>query len=150
MAIYLTEPMGGGGESHVLVVHCSDPRFQPHFQEFLHRGLSVDRYALVAIPGGPQALVPDDLTPKYGWVAGRWVKFMHQVANTDRVILIQHDECRWYESRMLGQGAGQVRERQWADLRRVREALVARYGTRLRVETFFCGFVGSSAGFEVV
>jgi hypothetical protein len=148
--LYHTSPMGAGGESHVLVVHCSDPRYQPHFQEFLHQGLGVDRYALVAVPGGPQALAPDDLAPKFGWAAGRWLKFMHQIANTNRVILIAHGECRWYENRMMGLAGESVRQRQCADLRHVRAALVERYGGKLTVETYYGAFAGDGVRFEVV
>lgn len=147
---YVTPPFGAGGESHVLVVHCSDPRYQPHFQDFLHRGLGVDRYALVAIPGGPQALAPGDLLPKFGWAAGRWLAFMHRIANTDRVILISHDQCRWYENRLLGQDPAAIRARQIEDLRAVRRELADRYGGGLGVEVYHCGFSGDSVGFEEI
>ena len=43
-------------ESGVLVIHCSDPRYQAPFQDFLRGQLKLDRYALLAIPGGPQFL----------------------------------------------------------------------------------------------
>ncbi len=50
----------------VLVIHCSDGRFQPHFQDFLRRDLGVEHYTLVAVPGGRAAGpgAPAELEPR--------------------------------------------------------------------------------------
>ena len=40
-------------DTDVLVVHCSDHRFQAGLREFLNQGLNLqDNYDLLAIPGG--------------------------------------------------------------------------------------------------
>ncbi len=40
-------------EDGVLVIHCSDPRYQIAFQDFLRNKLGLDHYALIAVPGLP-------------------------------------------------------------------------------------------------
>jgi hypothetical protein len=54
--IFRTAPSPAQSEAFPLVVYCSDPRYQPHFQDFLARGLQMERYALIAVPGGAQFL----------------------------------------------------------------------------------------------
>src|ERR1700676_1988249 len=95
-SLYYTSAHGAGGESKPLVIHCSDPRYQPHFQEFLQTGLGLAHYALIAVPGGPHCLTLSDYLPKFAWAGWRWVKVMERVAQPERIILIAHDDCRWY------------------------------------------------------
>ena len=112
-------------EENVLVVHCSDPRYQPHFQEFLRRELGVTRYALLAIPGGVQTLTLLEYLPKFAWAGWRWMKFLKNLSNPERVVLITHDDCRWYLDNRFA-GPADARERQIRDLRGVRSAVLER------------------------
>ena len=42
-------------DAEVLVVHCSDHRFQAGIHEFLNQGLKLgENYDLLVIPGGPK------------------------------------------------------------------------------------------------
>ncbi|MBE3109426.1 MAG: hypothetical protein IMZ46_02770, partial [Acidobacteria bacterium] len=41
---FRTGPVHPSPESDVIVVHCSDARYQPHVQEFLRRVLGLERY----------------------------------------------------------------------------------------------------------
>lgn len=136
------------GEADTLVLHCSDPRFQGHFQEFLRERLGADRYGLVAVPGGPQFLTLVDYLPKFSWAGWRWLKFLVDLAQPARVILIAHEDCRWYiEGRFVQRGS--VRERQIHDLEHVRRAISERF-PGLAVETYFARLDNGAGVFEAV
>ncbi|MBI3404994.1 MAG: hypothetical protein HY046_06010, partial [Acidobacteria bacterium] len=124
-----------------MVVHCSDPRYQPYFQNFLRDELKIDRYALIAIPGGAQLLTPNDLAPKFAWACWQWTKFMVGQAQPERCILIAHEDCRWYAEHHLEPDPARIKQREIEDLRRVRSDLLERF-TTLRVELYFATLAG--------
>ena len=145
-SVYYTSAHGAGGESKPLVIHCSDPRYQPHFQEFLETGLGLAHYALIAVPGGPHCLTLSDYLPKFAWAGWRWVKVMERVAQPERIILIAHDDCRWYVSMGFVSGAMSLRERQIADLKTARKALAERFSTT--VDLYYARLEADHAVFE--
>jgi hypothetical protein len=108
--------------SDTVVIHCSDPRFQLPFQDFLRGRLGLTRYALIAVPGGPQFLTLAGYLPKFSWVGWRWVKFVMDLSPVRRVILITHEDCRWYLDARFGQHSD-IQKKQLADLNAVRAAL---------------------------
>jgi hypothetical protein len=145
-SLYYTSAHGAGGESKPLVIHCSDPRYQPHFQEFLETGLGLAHYALIAVPGGAHCLTLSDFLPKFAWAGWRWVKVMENVAQPERIILIAHDDCRWYVSMGFVSGAASLRERQVADLKTARKALAERFNSK--VDLYYARLEGDHAVFE--
>jgi len=127
MQTYRTPEIPAQGESGgVVVVHCADPRYQPHFQEFLRNGLGIPHYALIAAPGGAHFLTDDDLREfsRAGW---RWMKFVMNLTKPRRVILIGHDDCRWYLDSRLGHDSSRLRGKIETDLRRVASAISERF-----------------------
>jgi len=136
-------------ESGIVVVHCSDPRFQPHFQEFLRQKLGLDSYALVAVPGGPQFLTLAEYLPKFSWVGWRWMKFLMERTRPRRVILIGHHDCHWYMDGRFFHQHHAVADQQLADLRHVRDAIGERFGN-LTIEAYFARLDGEEAIFETV
>ena len=144
--MYYTSAHGAGGESKPLVIHCSDPRYQPHFQEFLQTGLGLAHYALIAVPGGPHCLTLSDYLPKFAWAGWRWVKVMERVAQPERIILIAHDDCRWYVSMGFVSAMTKLRERQIEDLKTARTELVERFSTK--VDLYYARLEGDHAVFE--
>ena len=144
--MYYTSAHGAGGESKPLVIHCSDPRYQPHFQEFLQTGLGLAHYALIAVPGGPHCLTLSDYLPKFAWAGWRWVKVMERVAQPERIILIAHDDCRWYVSMGFVSAMTRLRERQIEDLKTARTELVERFSTK--VDLYYARLEGDHAVFE--
>ena len=144
--MYYTSAHGAGGESKPLVIHCSDPRYQPHFQEFLETGLGLAHYALIAVPGGPHCLTLSDYLPKFAWAGWRWVKVMERVAQPERIILIAHDDCRWYVSMGFVSAMTRLRERQIEDLKTARTELVERFSTK--VDLYYARLEGDHAVFE--
>ncbi len=145
--VYRTAFSSPGGESGVLVIHCSDPRYQPHFQEFLLKHLKLGRYALVAVPGGSQFLTLSEYLPKFSWTGWRWLKFLKDAASPHRVILIAHDDCLWYKDARFFHHTGPLKERQIADLARIRRELEERFpGTA--VESYYARLEEGRAAFE--
>ena len=145
--IYRTAPVKSDGESAALVLHCSDPRYEPHFQEFLGNGLGLRRYALIAVPGGAQFLTLVDYLPKFSWVGWRWMKFMTELARPHRLILIAHEDCHWYLHTRFGHDPSHVRDQQIADLEHVRRSFVERFGAR-PVDLYYAHLEGDRAVFE--
>ena len=136
-------------ESGVLVIHCSDPRFQAPFRDFVRIQLGVERYALLAVPGGPQALVPSEDLPKFPWVGWQWVKFLGTLGNAKRVILIAHDDCRWYRDARFATASANLRARQIRDLDEVSARLRERFGDG-QIERYYIRLEGEGAVFESV
>ncbi len=147
--IYRSAPLNALGQSGVLVIHCSDPRYQPHFQDFVRKGLGLERYALIAVPGGAHFLTLEEYLPKFSWVGWRWVKFMVDLNPPSRLILIAHDDCRWYLDSRFGHDPARLRERQVADSQRVRAGLAGRFGVP-RVELYRARLENGRALFETV
>jgi hypothetical protein len=145
---YRTRPVGAAHEfgAGALVVHCSDPRYLPHFQDFLRNGLGLEHYALVAVPGGVHALTLTEYLPKFAWVGWRWVSFLEKLIEPARVVLIGHDDCRWYRDARFLHHHGGGDDAQHADLGRVRTELQARY-PGATVETWYARLDGLQATF---
>ena len=147
--VYRTAPVpADAGGSPVVVVHCSDPRYQPHFQDFLRGGLKLDRYALVAVPGGPQCFMPaqdQPALPSAGW---RWMSFLVNLTSPSRVVLIAHDDCRWYIDNRFA-SAEDARERQLQDLRRAQEEIAGRFGA-IAIDLYYATLTDEAAHFEKI
>lgn len=147
--VFRTEPLVGAGEAGTaLVVQCSDPRYQPHFHDFLRRGLKLERYALLAVPGGAQFLTLVDYLPKFSWAGWRWVKFIGDIAPPSRVILIAHDDCLWYKHVRRGKPA-EIHAKQLDDLRRVEAGVRERFDN-VHTELYYARLEEGAATFEQV
>ncbi len=137
------------GPGGIVVFHCSDPRFQTHFHEFLRQGLGLDSYALVAVPGGAQFLALSKYLSKFAWAGWRWVKFLGRLQKPVRVILIAHDDCRWYQDSRFLTSRGTARERQVRDMERVRASLEKGY-EGVRVDLYLARLEDGGAVFEAI
>lgn len=147
--IYRTAFLESKAESAALVIHCSDPRYQPHFQEFLADGLGLRHYGLVAIPGGLQLLTMVDYLPKYSWAGWRWIKFMMNLSQPNQVILIAHEDCRWYLDPRFGYDPTSIETRQVNDLEQVRRSMIQRFGPR-RVDLYYARLESGRAAFQAL
>lgn len=145
--IYRSEDVRPSAEGAPLVIHCSDPRFQPHFQDFLGKHLALDHYALIAVPGGPQLLKVFEFLPKFSWVGWRWAKFMVHLTRAERIVLIIHDDCRWYLQDLFGHSPDRIHERMIDDALRVRASLLERFGDR-NIEIYHARLSGTRAVFD--
>lgn len=81
-------------------VYCSDGRIGEHFDDFLQNGLSLPRYDRVALPGGPGCLAshPEAMLEEQGVVDE--LKFLVEVHGLKRVVLIAHENCAFYTTRL--------------------------------------------------
>jgi hypothetical protein len=136
-------------ESGVLVIHCSDPRYQAPFNDFLRNCLGLERYALLAVPGGPQFLTLGSYLPKFAWTGWRWVKFLGDLGNSARVILIAHDDCRWYLDSRFGPPPANLREKQARDLRDVCAAVGERF-SNVKIELYYARMEKGRAVFDTL
>ncbi|MGH9532162.1 MAG: hypothetical protein ACRD2Q_07185 [Terriglobales bacterium] len=104
---------------------------------------------MIAIPGGAQLLVLEEYLPKFSWAGWRWLKFMVDLVNPTRIVLIAHEDCRWYLDARFGHDPLRVRERMIADLRRSSAELKQRFGQQ--VEMYYaCLRDDGSASFEAL
>jgi hypothetical protein len=101
---------------YAAAIYCSDGRLGDHVDEFLHVGLGLPRYDRVACPGGAVGLA--------GRLAAYWdtkgmeeqLRFLTQVHEIRRVVLIAHAGCAYYSRRLL-LPAEQLEGEQKQDLR---------------------------------
>ena len=132
----------------MVVVHCTDRQYQGHFHEFLRNGLAIREYGLVAVPGGPQLLAPLEFMPKFSRAGWRWLKFLVDLTKPERVVLIHHDDCRWYWSILRARDPDRVREQQLADLLAIQGEFSERFN--VRIEAYDARLDRGEATFEGV
>ena len=100
-----------------------------------------------AVPGGPQCLVLAGYQPKFSWAGWRWMKFLKNLSQPARIVLIAHDDCRWYIENRYVPHPSEAREHQIKDLRQARAELGERFG-KVSIELFYATLDGDSAQFE--
>jgi hypothetical protein len=145
---YRTKPVGTN-QSHVVVIHCSDPRYQPHFQDFLHSRLGLTHYGLIAIPGGPELLSPSERSDALRSQGAAWFDFMSKLMAAERCILIGHADCRWYVANRIESDESRLKEHVSRDLIAAREEIRRRFPT-IDVELYFTEIEGQHAAFTEV
>ncbi len=129
------------GSTDLLVIHCGDHRFQGAFYEFLNRNLNLnENYDLMVIPGGPQSLSLVEYLPKFSWSSWKWFRFFVENHGIRRLILIQHQDCAWYQTMPAHlHASSDLRERQEQDLGRITIALKKDFPD-LSVELYYAGW----------
>jgi hypothetical protein len=85
---------------HAAAIYCSDGRVGEHFDDFLHNGLSLPRYDRVCLPGGAACLAghPQAHLEEQGVLDE--LKFLVEVHRLKRVVLIAHQACAFYATRL--------------------------------------------------
>lgn len=125
-------------------IYCSDGRVGEHFDDFLQNGLKLPRYDRVALPGGAACLAghPQAHLEEHGVIDE--LKFLVEVHELKKVVLIGHQGCAFYSTRL------DLKDRrmelvQKADL--VRAAASVRRVTGLdRIEAYFARHVEQAPG----
>jgi hypothetical protein len=129
-------------------IYCSDGRIGEHFDDFLQSGLGLPRYDRVALPGGPACLAghPQAHLEEQGVVDE--LKFLVEVHGLKRIVLIAHESCAFYGTRLdlVGRRMELV---QRADLVRA-AAFVQRVTSIADVQAFFARHVEDRIRFEAV
>ncbi|MEK6676079.1 MAG: carbonic anhydrase [Planctomycetota bacterium] len=85
---------------HAAAIYCSDGRVGEHFDDFLQTGLSLPRYDRVALPGGPACLADHPQAHLQAQGVVDEMKFLIEVHALKRVVLIAHEGCAFYTTRL--------------------------------------------------
>jgi hypothetical protein len=81
-----------------LVIHCGDPRFQTAFRRFVTEELGIKSYTPLVIGGGAHSFGVRKFLPKNFKILWEQVKFFVKAQGLKQVIVINHEDCKWYES----------------------------------------------------
>ncbi|HYO11119.1 MAG TPA: carbonic anhydrase [Tepidisphaeraceae bacterium] len=133
---------------HAAAIYCSDGRVGEHFDDFLQHGLKLPRYDRVALPGGPAALAEHRETALEHAAVADELQFLVDVHGIQRVVLIQHQNCAFYTSRLNLSGI-KVEQQQNDDLRRAAD-LVRKITRVEQVEAYFARRLDTHIRFEPV
>jgi len=83
-----------------IVIHCSDPRFQTAFHEFIEHELGLGEGMTIPIVVGGGAGVlghPEQLPKEFKFLRERIEQYRKIFPTVHRIILINHEDCRYYE-----------------------------------------------------
>ena len=116
-------------------IYCSDGRFGEQFDDFLHNGLKLPRCDRLAMPGGAASLAGHFLAFREEDGLVEHLRFLFNVHDIQRVVLIAHQDCAFYGER-LHVPLAQLEERQREDLRAAAERLRS-FNRSLLVDGFF-------------
>ena len=133
---------------HAAALYCSDGRVGRHFDDFLQAGLSLPRYDRLCLPGGPACLAghPQANLEQQGVVDE--LHFLVEVHKLKRVVLIAHQGCAFYATRLeLKEPRLELVQR--ADLVRA-AAFVHRVTGLDAIEAYFARLAGNRLRFEQV
>jgi hypothetical protein len=132
-----------------VVIHCSDPRFQQAFSGFITQELHLGpgAYIPLVISGGVGSLAePLRLPKEFKFIKERIGMFLDRFDSIDRIVLINHEDCRHYESLREYLGGlflhhfPTLVERQRDDLIRVARALPGMLKPSLKIDVFYAKF----------
>ncbi|MBL9031401.1 MAG: hypothetical protein JNM80_06805 [Phycisphaerae bacterium] len=133
---------------HAAAIYCSDGRLGEHFDDFLQHGLSLPRYDRVTLPGGAACLAghPQAHLEEQGVVDE--LQFLVEVHKLRRVVLIAHEACAFYATRLeLKEPRLELVQR--ADLVRA-AAFVHRVTGLDSIEAYFARLAEGRVRFEAV
>jgi hypothetical protein len=94
----------------------------------------------MVIPGGPLSLAIFEYLPKFSWASWKWFRFFVERHGIRRLILIQHQDCAWYQTMPVYLHASlDLRKRQVQDLGRINSMLKKDF-PELTVELYYAGW----------
>lgn len=133
---------------HAAALYCSDGRMGEHFDDFLQNGLQLPRYDRLCLPGGPACVAghPQAHLEEKGVVDE--LHFLVEAHKIKRVVLIAHQGCAFYASR-LGLKEPRLELVQRADL--VRSAAFVHRVTGIgAIEAYYARLTDGKIAFESV
>jgi len=134
--------------THAAALYCSDGRVGEHCDDFLQNGLKLPRYDRLCLPGGPACVAghPEAHLEEKGVVDE--LHFLVEVHKLKRVVLIAHQGCAFYGTR-LSLEEPRLELVQKADL--VRAAAFVHRVTGLKaIDAHFARLVDGKMRFEAV
>lgn len=133
---------------HAAALYCSDGRLGEQFDDFLQQGLNLPRYDRVALPGGPACLAGHEQAHLEERGVVDELKFLVEVHKLSRVVLLAHQGCAFYSTR-LALEEPRLELVQRADLVRA-AAYVHRVTGLTRIEGYFARVRDNHVEFESV
>jgi hypothetical protein len=94
-------PIDHESAPETVVIYCSDPRFQTAFDSFIANDLHLAKgdFVPIVIAGGGGALArPHELPKEFKFIKERLELAREYFPSVRRVVLINHEDCRYYES----------------------------------------------------
>lgn len=98
---------------YILVMACTDPRFQVARKEFIEEYFGLKRYDPLVLPGGPAAILYTSILSAVMRMSVRELDKRH---NFTRTIAFAHHDCLVYRRRFPRLTDAERRDRQFADL----------------------------------
>jgi carbonic anhydrase len=118
-----------------LIIRCSDGRFTVPVADLMaHKGYQ--SYDTLAIPGGPALLDMSGSSISDTESVRSSTRFLIRGHHTQRVFLIAHVSCGYYQKRMTGQPDNKVLSQQIKDLQ-CSAAWIRRENPQIQVEAYF-------------
>ncbi len=133
---------------HAAAIYCSDGRMGEHFDDFLQNGLELPRYDRIAMPGGPAALAEHAATRLEHAAVADELKFLVEVHGLDRIVLIQHQNCAFYTTR-LNLSPADAERQQRDDLKRASDFAREVTGVR-QIDAYFARHLDRRIRFEAM
>ena len=132
-----------------VVIHCGDPRFQDAFHSFLNNELRLKNYVPIVLGGGIYPFGVQNLLPKNFKILYQQIKFFLKEGKINRLVIINHDDCKWYQKFQGYTASIPLYDRLRGDLRSAAKHLSEDY-LHVRVETYHAGLEGKEISFEEV
>jgi hypothetical protein len=97
----MTYPVLQDAKPAAIVIHCSDPRFQGAFEQFVAHELHLEQgeYIPIIVGGGGGVLAhPEQLPKEFKFLKDRLEHYRKVFPTVRRIVLINHEGCRYYDS----------------------------------------------------
>lgn len=130
-------------------MHCSDPRFQSAIREFVNEKLGIKGYAPIAIGGGAHAFGAQSNFPGNFNTVWEQVQFFIEKLNVDNIIIINHEDCKWYQSKEKYSTANDLPNKGKSDLQTAANIILKDY-SYVNIRTFWAALDGDQITFEEI
>lgn len=131
-----------------LVIHCSDPRFQKAFRRFLKNELGVKNPVPLLLGGSVHPFGSRATFMENFQMLRQQIKFFLEEGKIIRVVIINHDDCKWYQKFKDEMSGAAVQQKMIRDLLSAAEYIIDSFS--IKVETYFARLKGKEIIFEEV
>ncbi len=129
-----------------LVIHCGDPRFQTAFRRFITEELGINSYTPLVIGGGVHSFGARTYLPKNFKILWEQVKFFINVQGLKQVIVINHEDCQWYQKLKGYHPTVDAKDKGMHDLKEASLTILQDFAG-ISVRTFWAGLDADSVYF---
>ena len=132
-----------------LVIHCADPRFQTPFRRFVTEELGFKNYTPLVVGGGAHSFGMAQFRPKNFKTLWEQVKVFLEIQKVTQVIVINHEDCLWYQRLKGFHPTIPLREKQLSDLKTTSLKLLEDFAG-INIRTYWAALEGDSVYFVEV